>query len=47
MESVEHHVQEEEQQMFPKVLQVMDKAVLEQLGRDLESAKGKEQQQAV
>jgi hypothetical protein len=44
MKNVEHHVQEEEQQMFPKVLQVMDKTVLEQLGSELETAKGKEQQ---
>jgi hemerythrin superfamily protein len=42
MENVEHHVQEEEGEMFPKILQVMDKGVLEELGEELESAKGKQ-----
>lgn len=42
MENVEHHVQEEEGEMFPKVLQVMGKGVLEELGAELESAKGKQ-----
>ena len=42
MENVEHHVREEEGEMFPKVLQVMDKGALEELGAELESAKGKQ-----
>ena len=40
IESVEHHVQEEEGEMFPKVRQVFDQGQLEQLGQELESAKG-------
>ena len=40
MEGVEHHVQEEEGEMFPKVREVFDEDELEQLGQDLESAKG-------
>jgi hemerythrin superfamily protein len=39
IESVEHHV-EEEGEMFPKVRQVFDQGQLEQLGQELESAKG-------
>jgi hemerythrin superfamily protein len=40
MESVEHHVEEEEQKMFPKVRAIFDEKELEQLGKKLESAKG-------
>ena len=40
MEAVEHHVQDEEGQMFPKVREVFDESQLEQLGQKLESAKG-------
>jgi hemerythrin superfamily protein len=40
IESVEHHVEEEEGEMFPKVRQVFDQGQLEQLGQELESAKG-------
>jgi hemerythrin superfamily protein len=40
MEGVEHHVQEEEGEMFPKVREVFDEDELEQLGQELESAKG-------
>jgi hemerythrin superfamily protein len=47
MESVEHHVQEEEGEMFPKVREVFDKGQLEELGHQLESAKGKQHRQAV
>jgi hemerythrin superfamily protein len=36
---VEHHVEEEEGEMFPKVREVFDKGQLEQLGQKLESAK--------
>jgi hemerythrin superfamily protein len=40
MEAVEHHVEEEEGEMFPKIRQVFDEDELEQLGEELESAKG-------
>ena len=38
-ENVEHHVEEEEGEMFPKIREVFDKAQLEELGQKLESAK--------
>lgn len=41
-ENVEHHAEEEEEgKMFPKVRELFDKATLEQLGQELEEAKGK------
>jgi hemerythrin superfamily protein len=40
IESVEHHVEDEEGEMFPKVREVFDESQLEQLGQELESAKG-------
>jgi hemerythrin superfamily protein len=40
IEAVEHHVEEEEGEMFPKIREVFDEDELEQLGEDLESAKG-------
>jgi hemerythrin superfamily protein len=40
MEAVEHHVEEEEGEMFPKIREVFDENELEQLGEELESAKG-------
>ena len=41
-ENVEHHAEEEEEgKMFPKVRQLFDKAALEELGKELEAAKGK------
>ena len=46
-ENVEHHAEEEEEgKMFPKVRQLFDKAALERLGQELESAKGKRSQAA-
>ena len=39
-ETVEHHVAEEEEEMFPRVREIFDKAALEQLGKELASAKG-------
>jgi hemerythrin superfamily protein len=39
-ETVEHHVAEEEEGMFPKVREIFDKAALEKLGKELASAKG-------
>lgn len=35
IESVEHHLMEEEGKMFPKVEELFDKAVLEELGREM------------
>ena len=46
MENVEHHAEEEEEgKMFPKIRKIMNKQQLEQLGADLEKAKGKGQRQ--
>ena len=40
MENIEHHTEEEEEEkMFPKVRQLVNKAELEQLGQELEAAK--------
>jgi len=36
-----HAEEEEEGKMFPKVRKLFDKAALEQLGQELEAAKGK------
>jgi hemerythrin superfamily protein len=47
IEAVEHHVEEEEGQMFPKIREVFEEDELEQLGQDLESAKGIQNRQAV
>jgi hypothetical protein len=43
MESVEHHVEEEEDEMFPAVRDILDASTLEDLGKQLASAKGKPQ----
>jgi hemerythrin superfamily protein len=41
-ENVEHHAEEEEEgKMFPQVRELMDEAELEELGQELETAKGK------
>jgi hypothetical protein len=43
MENVEHHaVEEEEEKIVPLVRELMDEAALEELGQELEAAKGKE-----
>ena len=47
METVEHHVSEEEGEMFPKVREVFDEKELEELGSQLISAKGVQQREAV
>jgi hemerythrin superfamily protein len=47
IEAVEHHVEEEEGEMFPKIREVFDEDELEQLGQELEAAKGKEHREAV
>lgn len=41
-ETVEHHVTEEEGEMFPKIREIFDEGTLERLGKKLESAKGKQ-----
>ena len=41
-ETVEHHVAEEEGEMFPKVREIFNNDALERLGKELESAKGKQ-----
>ena len=47
MENVEHHAEEEEEgKMFPKLRQIMGKQKLDQLGADLEAAKGERQRKA-
>lgn len=47
MENVEHHAEEEEEgKMFPKLRQIIGKQKLEQLGADLEAAKGQRQRKA-
>jgi hemerythrin superfamily protein len=47
MENVEHHAEEEEEgKMFPKVRELVDKAALEELGQELEAAKGKKSKAA-
>jgi hemerythrin-like domain-containing protein len=38
-ENIEHHIEEEEGEMFPKARQVFDKAELEDLGRRMEARK--------
>ena len=38
-ENVEHHVEEEENEMFPQVKQLYERAQLDQLGQQLEAAK--------
>ena len=47
MENVEHHaVEEEEEQMFPKLRKLMSTEELEQLGQELEMAKNKQLRKA-
>jgi iron-sulfur cluster repair protein YtfE (RIC family) len=46
IENVEHHADEEEQEMFPKARQIIGDKGLEELGRQLEAAKGKQQRAA-
>ena len=38
-ENVEHHVEEEENEMFPQVEQLFDESQLEELGQQMEEAK--------
>jgi hemerythrin superfamily protein len=47
MENVEHHAEEEEEgKMFPKIRELLNRQELEQLGEELESAKGKRRRKA-
>ena len=46
IEAIEHHVEEEEGEMFPKIRQLFDEDELEQLGQELESAKGEAHRKA-
>jgi hemerythrin superfamily protein len=46
MENVEHHAEEEEEgKMFPKIRELFTEAQLEELGAELEKAKGRKQRQ--
>jgi hemerythrin superfamily protein len=42
VENVDHHVAEEEDEMFPRVRELCDEATLQKLGKRLESAKGEQ-----
>ena len=44
---MEQHVEEEEGEMFPKVRELYDQDNLDQLGQELESAKGSGHRQVV
>ena len=46
VDAVNDAEEEEEGKMFPKVRQLFDKAALERLGQELQSAKGKRSQAA-
>lgn len=39
IEDVEHHIEEEEGEMFPKIKQLVDEKMLEELGRELAEEK--------
>jgi iron-sulfur cluster repair protein YtfE (RIC family) len=43
---LEHHIQEEEQQIWPKIQRVWDRAKLDQAGSQMEATKHKEASQA-
>src|SRR6185437_15842170 len=46
IDNVEHHAEEEEQEMFPKAQEAVGDKALDDLGRQLEAAKGKQQRAA-
>jgi iron-sulfur cluster repair protein YtfE (RIC family) len=46
IDSVEHHIEEEEGEMFDKVGELFNNEALEQLGKELQMAKGKEHREA-
>jgi hemerythrin superfamily protein len=41
MEDITHHVQEEEGEMFPKIEEIFDEAILNELGAEMEKEKQK------
>ncbi len=43
-ENTEHHIEEEESELFPKVRKIWDAARREQVGRQMQEAKAKRQQ---
>ena len=45
-ENVEHHVEEEEGELFSKARQALSKKAIEQIGADMEAAKGNQQSAA-
>ncbi len=45
-QTLEHHIQEEEQQIFPKAREVWDQSKLEQAGREMETGKQERLRQA-
>ena len=47
IEAVKHHVEEEEGEMFPKIRELFDQHQLDQLGQEMESAKGPAHRKAV
>jgi iron-sulfur cluster repair protein YtfE (RIC family) len=46
IDSVEHHIEEEEGEMFEKVRELFNDEALEQLGKELQMAKGKQHREA-
>src|SRR6266508_4140343 len=46
IDSVEHHIEEEEGEPFVKVRELFDDEALEQLGKELQMAKGKQHREA-
>ena len=46
IETVEHHIEEEEDDMFVKVRELLNEGALEQLGKELQMAKGKQHREA-
>jgi iron-sulfur cluster repair protein YtfE (RIC family) len=45
-ETLEHHIQEEEQQIWPKIQQVWDRSKLEEVGAQMEAMKQREGRRA-
>jgi hypothetical protein len=47
MENVDHHAEEEEEgKMFPKIREILSQQELDELGSELEAAKGKKERKA-
>ena len=47
IDAVEHHIEEEEGEMFPKLRGLINQVELDQLGHEMESAKGSAHRKAV